>query len=276
VIELPLSFFRYPAIPAGDGHWDQRRRRWTVASVPLATFLFLVMCAGGDFPSAVAVGGRRAPAWAILATCAAALSVALWAGTGAACGTRERPRWFALLIFAGFVMTVVWLNLLANEVVALIEAIGLISGISTSILGLTVIAIGNSIGDLVADTAAARGSDVRMAVAACFGSPLLMNILGAGVSLTLNTAINGKPIDSPISKQCRVAYFFLFTALISSAIAFPLSNYSLPRAYAFYLIALYVLFLLVSCLVETKAIPESALCSWLPYQGHHCQPPHQS
>ncbi len=52
------------------------------------------------------------------------------------------------------------------QVVAIIESIGRISGISTSILGLTVIAIGNSIGDLVADTAAAKGADVRMAVSA--------------------------------------------------------------------------------------------------------------
>ena len=34
----------------------------------------------------------------------------------------------------------------------------------------------------------------------------------------------------------------------------------------------YILFLLVSCLVETGAIPESALCAWLPYAGKHCVP----
>lgn len=45
--------------------------------------------------------------------------------------------------------------------VAVIETMGRLWGIGTDILGLTVIAIGNSIGDFVADTAAARGSDVR-------------------------------------------------------------------------------------------------------------------
>ncbi|MCH2184258.1 hypothetical protein MK280_00135, partial [Myxococcota bacterium] len=49
------------------------------------------------------------------------LSVVLWAATGPLCGSRGKPRWFPLLILAGFVMTVVWLNLLANEVVALID-----------------------------------------------------------------------------------------------------------------------------------------------------------
>jgi hypothetical protein len=63
------------------------------------------------------------------------------------------------------------------QVVAIVESIGRIWGISTSILGVTVIAIGNSVGDYVADTAAARGADARMAVAACFGSPLLSSML---------------------------------------------------------------------------------------------------
>ena len=66
------------------------------------------------------------------------------------------PRWYPLLVLAGFCTTIVWLDLLANEVVAIIESFGLVSGISTSILGLTVIAVGNSIGDFVADTAAAH------------------------------------------------------------------------------------------------------------------------
>ena len=101
------------------------------------------------------------------------------------------PRWYPLLVLAGFCTTIVWLDLLANEVVAIIESFGLVSGISTSILGLTVIAVGNSIGDFVADTAAAKGSDVRMAVAACFGSPLLMNIIGVGTSLTLRMLTTG-------------------------------------------------------------------------------------
>jgi hypothetical protein len=42
VVELPLSFCRYLSIPGGDGVWDARRRFWTVASPPLAAFIFLV------------------------------------------------------------------------------------------------------------------------------------------------------------------------------------------------------------------------------------------
>jgi hypothetical protein len=165
---------------------------------------------GGGGPDAVDATAGAAPTWAIAvglgfvglaalhfitpksddkpSWCASACRLPIWA--------RRPPEHpfpygrYPVLMLLGFIMTVVWLDLLANEVVAIIETIGRVSGISTSILGLTVIAIGNSIGDFVADTAAARGADVRMAVAACFGSPLLMNILGVGISLTLYTSLN--------------------------------------------------------------------------------------
>ena len=117
-------------------------------------------------------------------------------------------------------------------------------------------------GDLVADSAAARGADARMAMAACFGSPLLMNVLGIGVSLTIYTAVNGHAIVSPIPAQCRVGYFFLFLALLSSVVAFPLHDYCLPRWYAYYLFTLYFAFIVVSCLVEAFPEWQSALCSF--------------
>ena len=54
---------------------------------------------------------------------------------------------------------------------------------STAILGLTVLAIGNSVGDWVADTAVARAGKPGMGIASCFGSPLLNDVLGLSVAL---------------------------------------------------------------------------------------------
>ena len=53
----------------------------------------------------------------------------------------------------------------------------------TAILGLTVLAIGNSVGDWVADTAVARAGKPGMGIASCFGSPLLNDVLGLSVAL---------------------------------------------------------------------------------------------
>ena len=111
-------------------------------------------------------------------------------------GSRDSgpPRWQPLLVVVGFAMTIVWLDRIATELIALIETFGHLFHVSTAILGLTVIAIGNSIGDFVADTAAAREGTVsgaRMAVAACFGSPVIMNVVSVGLSFSLRLLLTG-------------------------------------------------------------------------------------
>lgn len=47
-------------------------------------------------------------------------------------------------------------------------------------------AIGNSVGDWVADTAVARAGEPGMGVASCFGSPLLNDVLGLSVALIVS------------------------------------------------------------------------------------------
>ena len=54
------------------------------------------------------------------------------------------------------------------------------------ILGLTVLAIGNSVGDWVADTAVARAGKPGMGIASCFGSPLLNDVLGLSLALIVS------------------------------------------------------------------------------------------
>ena len=55
--------------------------------------------------------------------------------------------------------------------------------ICTAILGLTVLALGNCVADWVADTVVARGGKPEMAVASCFGSPMLSHVLGLSVAM---------------------------------------------------------------------------------------------
>jgi Ca2+/Na+ antiporter len=66
--------------------------------------------------------------------------------------------------------------LISNEVVAVLQALGLIMNISDAILGLTIFAIGNSSSDLVADVTVARMGFPNMAIAACFGGPMLSKL----------------------------------------------------------------------------------------------------
>ena len=48
------------------------------------------------------------------------------------------------------------------------------------------LAIGNSVGDWVADTAVARAGKPGMGISSCFGSPLLNDVIGLSVALIVS------------------------------------------------------------------------------------------
>ncbi|KAF7725233.1 hypothetical protein EC973_000321 [Apophysomyces ossiformis] len=85
----------------------------------------------------------------------------------------QPPQWFWMLSFVGFAISLNWIFLLANEIVGLLQAFGTIFHISDAIMGLTIFAVGNSIGDLVANTAIAKMGFPTMAISACYAGPLL-------------------------------------------------------------------------------------------------------
>ena len=68
----------------------------------------------------------------------------------------KKPKYHFLLCFLGFVISIAWISTVAGEVVGVLKAFGVILSISEAILGLTIFAVGNSLGDLVADVTVAR------------------------------------------------------------------------------------------------------------------------
>ena len=95
------------------------------------------------------------------------------------------PSWRPLFSFLGFGVAVVWIYALANEIVALLKVFGVALGFSDAILGLTLLAWGNSISDLVADVAVARRGFPRMGFSASFGGPLFNLLLGIGLPFSV-------------------------------------------------------------------------------------------
>ncbi|KAL6209818.1 hypothetical protein ACLB2K_020757 [Fragaria x ananassa] len=107
-----------------------------------------------------------------------------------ACMTTEKssPPKKCLLpwLAAGFLMSVTWSYITAQELVALLVSIGYILGISPSILGLTVLAWGNSLGDLITNlTMALNGGPegAQIAFSACYAGPIFNTLFGLGLSL---------------------------------------------------------------------------------------------
>lgn len=70
-------------------------------------------------------------------------------------------------------MSVGFINIIASEVVSVLETFGVVFNLSDAILGMTVLAWGNSLGDLISNNSLARHGYPGIAIAACFGGPML-------------------------------------------------------------------------------------------------------
>ena len=101
------------------------------------------------------------------------------------------PVYHKVFAAAGFIISIVWIYIIANELVSLLKAFGVMFGLSDAILGLTVLAWGNSIGDMIADTSMARRGAPRAGFSACFGGPLFNLLLGIGLPFTIEMIKNG-------------------------------------------------------------------------------------
>ncbi|PHH70407.1 hypothetical protein CDD80_6042 [Ophiocordyceps camponoti-rufipedis] len=187
------------------------------------------------------------------------LAVVLMTTTG-----QRRPRLHYLLCFLGFVISVAWISTIAGEVVGVLKAFGVMLGISEALLGLTVFAAGNSIGDLVADITVARLGYPVMALSACFGGPMLNILLGigiGGVMMMIKQANKehgqhpGEPMRyGPYRMQLGATLFVsgvtLLLMLVALVVLVPMNKWILSRRIGWLVIMMWVVSTAVSVVVE--------------------------
>jgi sodium/potassium/calcium exchanger 6 len=75
------------------------------------------------------------------------------------------PTWLRnIYVIPSFLSAVLWFDMYAVELVECLRTFGYVLDIPISLLGVTILAWGNSIGDFFADRAVARDGFVRMAI----------------------------------------------------------------------------------------------------------------
>ncbi|OAD73220.1 hypothetical protein PHYBLDRAFT_181469 [Phycomyces blakesleeanus NRRL 1555(-)] len=164
----------------------------------------------------------------------------------------RQPRLYWMMCFIGFGIAVVWIFVIANEVVSVLQTIGMAVGVSDAILGLTVFALGNSLGDFVANITMAKLGYPMMAMSACFGGPMLNIMLGVGIGATYVTSKHGVPYAIEVSSTILVSAIGLLVVLISSLILVPLNGYRMSRIFGYSWIGIYLICTIINLILEIR------------------------
>jgi sodium/potassium/calcium exchanger 6 len=101
------------------------------------------------------------------------------------------PRYNTWLVFIGFGMSILWICNICSMMIDLLNLASNIMQFPPPVLGMTLLAWGNSSADLVANLAIAKIGLSSTALTACFAGPLFNLLLGLGVSLMISSYDDG-------------------------------------------------------------------------------------
>ncbi|KAJ7739766.1 Sodium/calcium exchanger protein-domain-containing protein [Mycena maculata] len=206
---------------------------------------------GPLFCATVLFGGNQYQPWALLCAgivgMAASVLVVLFADNG------DNATFRMARCSTGFIVAVVWIMAIADEVVKVLQTFGFIFGLSDAIIGLTIFAVGNSLADLVANMSVAVFAPI-MGFSACFGGPMLNILLGVGISGSYITQQTRQPYELHFGKTLLVSTVGLLILLGATLIVVPLNGYSLTRTWGIILIASYMVIMTINVIVEIKSL----------------------
>ncbi|TPX14169.1 uncharacterized protein E0L32_000563 [Thyridium curvatum] len=203
-----------------------------------------------------------------LVLCSLVGSLVVLAFLLAATSPDRKPKYHFLLCFLGFIISIAWISTVAGEVVGVLKAFGVILGISEAILGLTIFAVGNSVGDLVADITVARLGYPVMALSACFGGPLLNILLGVGLGgawMTLQSAnhkhekhpkkpLHYKPYHIQVGGTLMISAVTVLVTLVFLLVIVPTNKWIMTRKIGLSLIVIWTVSTIINVVVEMTGL----------------------
>jgi sodium/potassium/calcium exchanger 6 len=152
----------------------------------------------------------------------------------------------------GFCIAATWIDTIADNLVNLLDFVGIILKIPAPIVGLTILAWGNSMGDLSANMTMARKGLANMAMTACFAGPLFNILVGLGLGFSSLAAQTGK-VEFAVSLSPSVVTGFLFIIANAGTIIFTgllLGQGKIPVKYGYIALTLYTIYLVTSIALQ--------------------------
>jgi sodium/potassium/calcium exchanger 6 len=159
----------------------------------------------------------------------------------------------SIVALYGFALAATWIDKIATEIVSIVRFFGILGGVSPAILGLTVLAWGNSLTDFFSNISMAGKSKdgVSMAMTACFAGPLFNLLIGLGVgflALFTDTGTSSAPV--PFDLIVLIGCIFAVVNCLAVVITAIHHGMKLPSWSGWVMMAWYAIYMLVTCIVE--------------------------
>lgn len=244
--EAPVSLLLKLTIPqTSPSEWSRFYQSANIALCPLALLYSCKSFMPMNHPVIFLIPQMHLPLWSVVLFSSSSLALLHYIVE------KEPPKTEQIhVVLVAFVMSVFWISNVAGELLNCLAALGLILNLSPAILGLTVLAWGNSVGDLVADVAVARAGQPALAMAGCFAGPMFNMLIGLGTALVIQTAkVFPEPYVLHFHVSIVIAFVFLFLSLMGSLLVVTWSRFRVPRFWGFCLVGLYIFFIFVSLII---------------------------
>lgn len=244
--EVPVSIMLKLTIPqASPSEWNRFYRSANIALCPLALLYSCNSFVSLNHPIVFLLPNVHLPLWLVVLFGSSSLALVHFVVEKKPPKTEQMP-----IVLVGFIMSVFWISTMAGELLNCLAALGALLEVPPSLLGLTVLAWGNSVGDLVADVAVAKAGQPAMAMAGCFAGPMFNMLFGLGTALVIQTAnVYPEAYELHFHVSIMVAFVFLILSLMGSLLVVTWCRFHVPRFWGFCLVGLYVFFIALSLLI---------------------------
>ncbi|XP_075327104.1 sodium/potassium/calcium exchanger 1-like [Odontesthes bonariensis] len=163
----------------------------------------------------------------------------------------QKSRKFFVVTFLGSIM---WIAIFSYLMVWWAHQVGETIGISEEIMGLTMLAAGTSIPDLITSVIVARKGLGDMAVSSSVGSNIFDITVGLPVPWLLYSSLNGFAPVAVSSNGLFCAIVLLFLMLLFVIISIAACKWQMNKGLGFTMFLLYFVFLVLSVMLEDRII----------------------
>ncbi|XP_061773106.1 sodium/potassium/calcium exchanger 1-like [Nerophis ophidion] len=155
---------------------------------------------------------------------------------------------------ATFLGSILWIGIFSYLMVWWAHQVGETIGISEEIMGLTILAAGTSIPDLITSVIVARKGLGDMAVSSSVGSNIFDITVGLPVPWLIYSAIHGLVPVAVSSNGLFCAIVLLFLMLLFVIVSIACCKWKMNKALGFTMFLLYFIFLVLSVMLEDRII----------------------